>query len=99
LNAAATAIGIPVSQLQQELSAKSLAQVAQAHGKNPGDVAKALKNAEHQRIDQAVASGRLTADEATQQKQREDRRIDQQITQVTPAAAPWRSPRRSRLRS
>jgi hypothetical protein len=88
LESAATAIGIPVSQLQQELPGKSLAQVAQAHGKNPADVATALKNAAHQRIDRAVAFGRLTADEATQQKQREDQRIDQQMTQVTPAAVP-----------
>ena len=87
LDAAATAIGIPVSQLQQELPGKSLAQVAQAHGKNPADVATALKNAEHQRIDQAVAAGRLTADEATQQKQQADQRIDQQMTQVVAAAA------------
>jgi polyhydroxyalkanoate synthesis regulator phasin len=86
LDVAATAIGIPVSQLQQELPGKSLAQVAQAHGKNPADVATALKNAEHQRIDQAVASGRLTAEEATQQKQQADQRIDQQMTQVMPAA-------------
>jgi polyhydroxyalkanoate synthesis regulator phasin len=86
LDVAATAIGIPVSQLQQELPGKSLAQVAQAHGKNPADVATALKNAEHQRIDQAVASGRLTAEEATQQKQQADQRIDQQLTQVMPAA-------------
>jgi len=86
LSAAATAIGIPVAQLQQELPGKSLTDVAKAHSKNPADVATALKNDAHQRIDQAVASGRLTTDQATQQKQQVDQRIDQQMTEVKPAA-------------
>jgi hypothetical protein len=85
LDAAATAIGIPVAQLQQELPGKSLTQVAQAHGKNPADVATALKNAAHQRVDQEVTSGRLTADQAAQAKTQADQRIDQQMTQVRPA--------------
>jgi hypothetical protein len=84
LNAAATAIGIPEAQLRQELPGKSLTQVAQAHGKNPADVATALKNAVHQRIDQDVTSGRLTADQATQRKTQVDQRIDQQMTEVAP---------------
>ena len=54
LNVAAQAIGISTDQLRQELPGKSLTQVAQAHGKNPTDVANALKNAGHQRVDQAV---------------------------------------------
>ena len=84
LNAAAQAIGISADQLRQELPGKSLAQVAQAHGKNPTDVATALKNAAHQRIDQAVSAGQLTADQATQRKQQIDQRIDQMINQVLP---------------
>jgi len=84
LNAAATAIGIPVAQLQQELATKSLADVATAHGKAPADVATALKNAAHTRIDQEVTSGRLTAAQATQQKQQIDQRIDQRMTEVRP---------------
>lgn len=82
---AAQAIGISVDQLRQELPGKSLAQVAQAHGKNPADVATALKNAAHQRIDQAVAAGRLSADQASQLKQQADQRIDQYMQQVVPA--------------
>jgi transposase-like protein len=82
LTAAAQAIGISADQLRQELPGKSLAQVAQAHGKNPTDVANALKTAAHQRIDQAVTAGRLTADQANQQKTRVDQRIDQQINEV-----------------
>jgi len=88
LSAAAQAIGIPVTQLQQELARKSLAQVAQAHGKSPADVATALKNAAHQRIDQEVASGRLTADQATQRKQQVDQTIDQHLTDVVPQGGP-----------
>jgi len=84
LDVAATAISISPAQLQQELPGKSLAQVAQAHGQNPADVATALKNAEHQRIDQAVTAGRLTADQAAHQKQQADQHIDQQMTQVVP---------------
>lgn len=82
--AAAQALGITVDQLRQNLAGKSLAQVAQDLGKNPADVATALKNAANQRIDQAVAAGRLTADQATQQKQQVSQRIDQQMTEVKP---------------
>ena len=76
LNSAATTIGIPVTQLQQELATKSLADVATAHGKTAADVASALKAAAHQRIDQDVTAGGLTADQATQAKQQADQRIE-----------------------
>ena len=75
-----------MTQLQQELPGKSLSAVATAHGKNPADVATALKNAAHTRIDQQFTAGRLTADQATQQKQQADQRIDQQMTEVVPQA-------------
>ena len=88
LDAAATAIGITPEQLRTELPGKSLAQVAQAHGKNPNDVAAALKNAAHQRTDQAVSNGRLTADQANTQKTQVDQRIDQLMTQVLPQRGP-----------
>jgi hypothetical protein len=90
LNAAAQAIGISVDQLRTELRGQSLAQVAQAHGKSPNDVATALKNAFHTRLDQAVAAGRLTTDQANQLKQRGDERIDQRMNQVVPEAGPGR---------
>jgi hypothetical protein len=45
LDVAAQAIGITTDQLRTELPGKSLAQVAQAHGKSASDVATALKNA------------------------------------------------------
>ena len=90
LDAAATAIGITPEQLRTELQGKSLTQVAQAHNKNPNDVATALKNAAHQRIDQAVSNGRLTADQANTQKTQVDQRIDQLMTQVLPQRGPGR---------
>jgi len=83
-NAAAQAIGITPQQLRTELAGKSLAQVAQAHGKSGSDVATALKNAANTRIDQAVTNGRLTADQANTQKTNVDQRIDQLVNQVMP---------------
>ena len=90
LNAAAQAIGITADQLRTELPGKSLAQVAQAHGKSATDVATALKNAAHTRIDQAVTAGRLTADQANIQKTQIDSRIDQMVNQATPQGQPGR---------
>jgi polyhydroxyalkanoate synthesis regulator phasin len=88
LNAAATAIGIPAAQLRTELNGKSLADVAKAHGKTADDVTTALKNAAHQRVDQAVTGGKLTADQANTQKTQADQRIDQLVTQVMPQGGP-----------
>ncbi len=87
-NAAATAIGITPQQLHAELVGKSLADVAKAHGKTAADVATALKNAAHTRVDQAVTAGRLTADQATTQKTQIDQRIDQLVNQVMPQGGP-----------
>jgi polyhydroxyalkanoate synthesis regulator phasin len=88
LNTAATAIGIPAAQLRTELSGKSLAQVATAHGKTAADVATALKNAAHTRVDQAVTAGKVTADQATTQKTQTDQRIDNLVNQVVPQGGP-----------
>jgi hypothetical protein len=92
LNTAAQAIGITADQLRQELPGKSLAQVAQAHGKSATDVATALKNAAHLRIDQEVSSGHIQAADAAQRKTQIDQRIDQLVNQVKPQGTP-RGPR------
>lgn len=84
LQAAAQAIGISTQQLQTELPGKSLAQVAQAHGKTATDVATALKNAANTRIDQAVQNNRITQDQANTQKTNLDQRIDNMVNQVMP---------------
>ena len=88
LQAAADAIGITTDQLRQELPGKSLAQVAQAHGKNPAAVAAALKNEANQHIDAAVAAGKLTADRAAQMKQNLDQHIDEIMNHVMPDTLP-----------
>jgi len=88
LTTAAQAIGITADQLRQELPGKSLAQVAQAHGKSATDVANALKTAANQRIDQDVTAGRLTADQATQRKQQIAQRIDQMVNEVRQQGGP-----------
>ena len=88
LQTAATAIGITPQQLRTELPSKSLAQVAQAHGKTANDVITALENEAHKRIDQAVSSGRLTADQGNTAKTNVDQRITQQVNQVTPQGGP-----------
>jgi hypothetical protein len=97
---AAQAIGVTPQELRTELPGMSLAQVAQAHGKNPADIGTALKNAANQRIDEQVTAGKATADQAAQRKQTVDQRIDQALTttvpqrgsgqrmQVTPTATP-----------
>jgi hypothetical protein len=88
LDTAASAIGISVDQLRQELPGKSLADVARAHNVDPSKVATALKNEAAARIDQAVAGGRLAADRAAQLKQEENTRIDQLMAQPWPAGGP-----------
>jgi Spy/CpxP family protein refolding chaperone len=92
LGMAAQAIGITPQQLRTELPGKSLAQVAQAHGKNPADIATGLKNAANERINQEVTEGKLTADQAAQRQQTVDARIDQAVNRVVPVRQPGATP-------
>mgnify|MGYP003863855701 CR=1 FL=1 len=87
LSVAAQAIGISIEQLRQELPGKSLAQVAQEHGKDPNAVATALKDALGQRIDEAVAAGKLTQEQAAQLKEKATRHVDQLMNRVMPQRA------------
>jgi hypothetical protein len=66
--------------------------VAQAHGKNPADIATGLKNAANQRINQEVTAGKLTADQAGQRQQTVDARIDQAVNRVVPVRQPGATP-------
>jgi hypothetical protein len=84
----AQAIGITPQELRQELPGKSVAQVAQAHGKNPDDVAMALTNAANQRIDQEVAAGTLTAEQAAQRKQTVDQAIARAMNEIWSMGGP-----------
>jgi polyhydroxyalkanoate synthesis regulator phasin len=90
MNVAAQTLGISADQLRTELAGKSLAQVAQAHGKDGGAVATALKDAANKQIDQAVSSGRLTQDQGNTQKTNIGQRIDQLVNQVMPQGGPGR---------
>ena len=67
----AKAIGITPQELASQLKAgSSIAQVATAHQVDPGTVVTALVTAGNQRIDKAVANGRLTPDRAAVLKAR-----------------------------
>jgi hypothetical protein len=88
LNAAATVLNITPQQLRSELQGKSLADVAQAHGKTAADMVSALETAAHNRIDAAVTAGRLDAADAATQKTQVDARITQMVNQVLPQGGP-----------
>lgn len=65
LDAAASYLGLTEAQLQTELEGgKSLAQVAQAHGKSVDGLVQALADDAKSRLDAAVAAGRLTQAQA-----------------------------------
>jgi hypothetical protein len=67
LDSAAAYIGITEAQLRTELeSGKSLAQVAQAHGKSVDGLIGALVAAAKDKLDKAVAAGRLTKAQETE---------------------------------
>lgn len=62
LEAAAGYLGITTDELRSELrSGKTLAQIATAHGKTADGLVAALVAAAKQRLDQAVAAGRITS--------------------------------------
>jgi hypothetical protein len=67
LDAAADYLGLTEAQLRSELEGgKTLAQVAQAHGKTTNGLIDALVAAAKKRLDQAVAAGRLTQSQANE---------------------------------
>src|SRR6476619_2392009 len=67
LDSAAAYIGITEAQLRTELeSGKSLAQVAQAHGKSVDGLIAALVAAAKDKLDKAVSAGRLTKAQETE---------------------------------
>ena len=67
LDAAADYLGLTETQLRSELQGgKTLAQVAQAHGKTANGLIDALVANAKTRLDQAVAAGRLTQSQANE---------------------------------
>jgi polyhydroxyalkanoate synthesis regulator phasin len=69
LKVAADKIGVqPKDLIEARRNGQSIADVANEHHVNPGDVVSAIVNAVNQRIDQAVANGRLAQDKANELK-------------------------------
>jgi hypothetical protein len=73
LNAVAQALGVTATDLVTELRAgRTLADVAQAKGVDQNTVKQAIITAKKAEVDAAQQAGRLTAEQATQMKQRID---------------------------
>jgi hypothetical protein len=67
LDAAASYLGLTEAQLHSELaSGKTLAQIAEDHGKSADGLVNALVDAAKQKLDAAVKAGRLTQSQADQ---------------------------------
>lgn len=82
---AAQYIGITTDELRGELRAgKSLAQVATAKGKSVQGLVDALAAKVFERIDRAVADGKLPADRAEQMKQRAVEMLTNLVNRVPP---------------
>jgi uncharacterized protein YidB (DUF937 family) len=89
LDAAASYIGISEEQLRTELeSGKTLAQVAQAHGKSADGLVDALVAAAKKHVDAAVAAGRLTQAQADQMLNDLRDRITSMVNSRPPDNAP-----------
>jgi hypothetical protein len=82
LSTAAKVIGVSETQLRQELSRKSLTDVAKAHNVDPQTVANAIKSARIAELDKAASSGKAPADFVTRVKSNLDKEIEMQMTIV-----------------
>ncbi len=81
----ADTIGIDRKTLRQEIrSGKTIAEIATAHGVDPQSVVDALVAAANQRIDTAVAHGRITAERAARIKERVSDRIARLVNEWHP---------------
>lgn len=74
LAAAASYLGLSQAKLREALQDKTLAEIAKEQGKSPTGLVQALVTAEEKRIDEAVADGRLTKDQASELKANLERR-------------------------
>lgn len=85
LTVAAQYLGITTDELRGELRAgKSLAQVATAKGKSDQGLIDALAAKAFERIDKAVANGKLPAERAEQMKQRAVEMLTNLVNRVPP---------------
>lgn len=94
LHAAADYLGLTAAQLRSELeSGKSLAQIAQAHGKSVSGLVDALVATAKERIDAAVAAGRLTRSQGDEMLNRLRERIESRVNATGSHAVPHFGPR------
>jgi predicted DNA-binding protein (UPF0251 family) len=70
LDAAASYLDMSDAELREALESKTLGQIAKDEGKSVSGLVNALVAAQEQRIDQAVADGRITKQQATELKAR-----------------------------
>ena len=70
LDVAATYLGMSEDELREALDGKTLAEIAKDKGKTTSGLVAALVAAEEKKIDEAVASGRITKAQATEIKAR-----------------------------
>jgi uncharacterized protein YidB (DUF937 family) len=68
LDAAAAYLGVTEAELRDQLADKTLAEIAKEKGKSVAGLVQALTKAAENRIDEAVADGRLTQEQATELK-------------------------------
>jgi uncharacterized protein YidB (DUF937 family) len=89
LDAAASYLGVTEAQLRSELEGgKTLAQVAQAHGKSVDGLVNALVADAKQHLDAAVAAGRLTKAQETEMLNGLRDRIQSRVNSRAPEAPP-----------
>ncbi|MCC7368904.1 MAG: hypothetical protein IT306_10805 [Chloroflexi bacterium] len=90
----ANILGMTPQELRTEMMAgKSLAQVAEAKGISRDTLKAKLLEAHQARIDEAVAAGRLTADQAKQMTERMTANIDAMLDRTPGQGAGQRGPR------
>ena len=68
LTAAASYLGMTEAELREALESQTLAEIAKEKGKTVSGLVQALVTAQEKRIDEAVADGRLTQEQATELK-------------------------------
>lgn len=86
--ALATFLGVTPEALRAELPGKSLADVAQAHGKTSDELKAFITSQAQAKAAEAVTAGKLTQDQANQMLAMLQSNLDQMITMVHPTGMP-----------
>lgn len=94
-DALATFLGITRQQLQDEIKGKSLAQVAQSHGKTRAQLIQFLTDQANTQLNQAIENGRITQPMADRIRQNQQPRIERMVDRIRQEDGPAK-PRRDR---